>query len=87
MTKLQVVEFLLNEVKKEQEYIERYANEESQAKLSFENEKLLGLTGKWVSWYDSKYFSLYDDRSPNRQLIKDNLKMIRRLTLEISKEI
>jgi hypothetical protein len=77
MNKLEVIKFLLQEIKKEQDKIKRYNIAEIEA-----NEKAKD-DDKHSAWYYMKW----DESQPSKNKIKDYFKMIRRLTLEIEKEM
>jgi hypothetical protein len=77
MNKLEVIKFLLNEIEKEQDKFKRYH------KLELEAEEKAKDDEQHSAWY----YMNWEESQPSKNKIKDYLKMIRRLTLEISKEI
>lgn len=77
MNKLEVISFLLKEVEKEQDKLTRYNQSELEAEEKAKDDE------QHSSWYYMKW----DESQPSKTKIKDYLKMIRRLTLEIEREM
>lgn len=77
MDKLEVIKFLLQEVEKEQDKIKRYNLAEIEAEEKAKSDD------KHSSWY----YMNWNESQPSKNKIKDYLKMIRRLTLEVEKEM
>lgn len=76
MNKLDVIKFLLNEIEEERPRLEAY---QDIVKEAYAQNEISG----W-RYIDSKWG---DESKPSKSKIKDNFKMIRRLTLEIEKEL
>lgn len=76
MNKLDVIKFLINEIEVERDKGPIYLEETRRAQVQAEKE-------------NRSYWSCfnYDIRDINKSKIKNDLKMIRRLTLEIEKEL
>lgn len=83
--KLDMVEYLIQEIRKEQEYVKDYELEEIKAREQYEQDVEKGVADKY--YYSSKYFKYYYDKTPSKQKIKDNIKMARRLLMEIASEV
>jgi len=77
MNKINFIQMLANDIEEEQEYIKEY----QEAERKYEADKKE--QGKNFNYWDSQYSSM---KNPSKQKIKDDVKMIRRLALEISKE-
>ena len=75
MNKLDIVKFLIEEIKKEQELIEIVKADQIQA-----DAKAIKTDGYWWS------FREYTGRQPSESRIKANCKKIRQLISDISKE-
>ena len=73
MDKIEIIQYLLDEVKEEQAYAKEY----EQVRDDYRKTS----TPQQSNW-GHKLFKM---RTPNKSRIHDNLKMIRRLTLEIEK--
>ena len=87
-SKLNVIRYLINSTYEEKTTIEEYNNYKREAEL--ERRSQISEVGEKLA--DRKYFDdmwSYERKygSGNKQKIKDNLKMIRRITLEIEKEL
>ena len=79
MNKLDVIKFLLQEVEEEQIKLVEYNKISEEAYSTKDGEEMSG----WR--YIDKHWG--DKPVPRKSKILDNLKMIRRLSLEISKEV
>ena len=79
MSKLEVIKFLLQEVEDEQIKLAEYNKISQEAYSTKDGEEMSG----WR--YIDKYWG--NKPVPRKSKILDNLKMIRRLSLEISKEV
>jgi len=77
MNKINFIQMLANDIEEEQEYIKEYQEAERKCETDREEQ------GKNFNYWDSQYSSM---KNPSKQKIKDDVKMIRRLALEISKE-
>ena len=77
MDKLEVIKFLLQEINKEQDKFKRYAEAELEAEEKTKED----------SQHSAWYYMKWDESQPSRNKLKDYLKMIRRLTLEIEKNL
>jgi len=77
ISKLDVVKFLLQEVLREQDKINRYNKAEKEAEEKAKNGEKLS------AWH----YMQWEESQPSKTKIKDYFKMIRRLTLEIEKEM
>lgn len=78
MNKLDVVKFLLDEVEEEQQNFKAYEKVEKEADKK--NKEIKDFS-YWRYMRDN-----WNKRYPSKSKIKNNLKMIRRLTLDIEKE-
>jgi hypothetical protein len=76
MNKLDVIKFLLNEIEEEQPKLIEYNKIVKEAYAQDEISSWRYIDNKWG-----------DKSKPCKSKIQDNLKMIRRLSLEISKEV
>ena len=76
MTKLEVIKFLLNEIEEEQPKLIEYNRIVKEAYAQDEISGWRYIDNHWG-----------DKSKPSKSKIKDNFKMIRRLTLEIEKEL
>lgn len=79
MNKLEVIKFLLQEVEEEQVKLTEYNKISQEAYSTKDDEEMSG----WR--YINKHWE--DKPIPRKSKILDNLKIIRRLSLEISKEV
>jgi hypothetical protein len=77
MNKLEVIKFLLTEIEKEQDKILRYNKAELEAEEKAKDDE------QHSYWY----YMNWEESQPSKNKIKDYLKMIRRLSLEIEKEM
>ena len=73
MGKIEIIQYLLDEAKEEQTYAKEYEQ--------VRNDYRKSATSQQANW-GHKLFKM---RIPNKSRIHDNLKMVRRLTLEIEK--
>jgi hypothetical protein len=79
MDEIKIIRYLLNEIEAEKEYNVRYEKEEKKAI----NECRRNNEGEWKY---RKYMPAEIYRDKRYSVIKDNAKMIRRLTLKLYKE-
>ena len=77
VSKLDVIKFLLQEVLREQDKINRYNKAEKESEEKAKNGEKLS------AWH----YMQWEESQPSKAKIKDYFKMIRRLTLEIEKEM
>lgn len=82
MNKAEMIIVLAQDTAKEQEYFKEYRDKEKEFPLKRNEDIPLE---RDVDYWNARreYFSM---RAPSKARIKDNLKMIRRLALEIQKE-
>ena len=82
MKRLEVIEFLLEQIVKQLELKDEYdlAVEIAKQEAAKEEKK----TEKFLSHWR---FLKWDKKIPTKATIKDNLKLIRKLTLELEKEV
>lgn len=82
MQKINVIRFLLDEIENEVALLEKYKIEYAEAdkKRNAESKK----TGKYVGIY--QYFD-WKGREPRKTLIKNNMRMVRRLALHVIDEV
>lgn len=76
-SKLNVLEYLIKDANSEIEYINNFKARKEEAEKESDIQKDRSIYWAWVA----------DNRYPSKQKIKDNLKMIRRISLEIEKEL
>lgn len=86
MKTLDVINYLWNESQEEMKYIKDYKEAEEEAMFNYELDKVDG-KAEYNYWWNKKYFKFYGKRVPNKTLVKDNLKKIRKLTLKLEKEL
>jgi len=81
MKNIDVIRFLLDEIEIEVALLEKYQIQYSEAfeKSEAESKK----TGKYVGTY--QYFD-WKGREPHKTLIKNNMRMVRRLSLQVIDE-
>lgn len=75
MNKIDFIRMLANDIEEEQEYFKKYKEANCEANRIEQD--------KNFKYWDHPFSSM---RTPSRAKIKDDVKMIRRLALEISKE-
>jgi len=76
-SKINFIQMLVNDIEEEQEYIKRYQEADRKYKKDKEEQ------GRNFDYWDNSFRKM---RVPSRTKIKDDVKMIRRLALEMSKE-
>lgn len=85
MNKANVIRFMLDEVENEIAKFTAWNLADEKAKAEANKAPLAG--GKFnYDLYYRQFGNYYKGRSPSRQLIKNNLKTVRRLALEIMQE-
>lgn len=82
MDKLEVIKFLMEDTAKQIEANEKYDKELAEARMKADEEQKH--QNKFISSWD---YMPKDIQGRNNQRVKENLKMIRRLSLEIEKEL
>lgn len=75
--KLNVLGYLIKDANDEIEYINNFKTRKEEAEKESDIQKDRSIYWAWVE----------DNRYPSKQKIKDNLKMIRRISLEIEREL
>lgn len=75
--KLNVLEYLIKNANDEIEYMNNFKIRKEEVKKKSDEKKDSSIYWEWIN----------NNRYPSKQRIKDNLKMIRRISLELEKEI
>lgn len=75
--KLNTLDYLIKDTNNEIEYINNFKTRKEEVENESAEKKDRSIYWAWVE----------DNRCPSKQKIKDNLKMIRRISLEIEREL